>query len=102
MKNLKNYFNSNIIAYSYLFFAQTSVVAIKIYNSFGLTHHLSFVSPQLWIRLSLTNYLIPLLFIMAGFATLDYSTIKDKEYKKFIPWWNFFMIAVIISSAVIS
>lgn len=65
-----------------------------------MTNRLSFISTQSWSFLSLIDILIPILFIVAGFSTFDYSTIKDKWNRKFVWWGNFVIIGVIITSAI--
>jgi len=97
VEELREYFNKNINAYSYLFFAYASFTAIKIYNNFAIQHPPKIFPSQFLIWPTLVTYLIPGMFTLAAFATFDYSSIKND--KLWYSMWNVFIIAVIIVSA---
>jgi len=78
-KNLRDYFENNKTAYSYLFFAQVmaSVIGLVFGAGFKDPHLNSYMHILLDLEFLLFIFL-PVFFIIAALATFKYKPFKDK------------------------
>ena len=106
MKNkLRNYFENNRTAYSYLFFAQVTATVVNTYfkgvsqNPFLI--HLNFpIAIFLGVGIIFTFFL-PVVFMLAAWATFNYDSLGDdgKDLWKTI---NFALYVVVLASIVLT
>jgi hypothetical protein len=81
MNKLKKYFTDNSVAYGYFFYVQVSMFAVRTYYKFETTqpHAISKQLLYIWQAGLILPYLIPLVFLIAGFLTFDYSSVKEDK-----------------------
>lgn len=75
-KNLRDYFNNNIVAYSYLFFAASFAFIIGSYISYAGKHPPTPSQIHSWQQGNTIILFLPLFFMLASIFTFDLSSLK--------------------------
>lgn len=102
---IQDYFEKNITGYTYLFFAQTAVVAENLFwhfelqSSFGKTSSHTIIG-ILSIYEIIFIYSLPLIFIIGAFTTFKYPKSKDWKWLFFII--NLLLCTIILTAALLS
>ena len=99
---MKYYFEKNIIAYSYLFFAQVTAAAVNVYLEMirkNPPFYIKFLPLGIVVGIGeIYVIFLPLFFVYAAYKSFNYDFL-EKDSKIFLWGVNLILYGVVIASA---